>query len=314
MKPPIIILGMHRSGTSFLTSSLKRLGVFIGHRLDEEHDEAYFFFWRNEYLLLRAGASWEDPEPLRTFLDMPRIREDAADFFRRDVRGPQFIEFLGVSNWLSRKALAGPWGWKDPRTVFTLPVWRLIFPDAKLLLIHRNGIDVARSLHKRALNAREWIELTPSRRRRWLAVRLAAALRSVPTLGSTFPGRRCTDLDFSYQLWEQYVQEAINQFDDWPSETKMAFRFEDFVASPESTLREIADFCEAPASPEQIGEICSHLNRGRSFAFTSSPELIDLYQRVSTRPLMMQLGYNAIPTVASQPAEKGSPHETEYKQ
>lgn len=39
---PVIIIGMHRSGTSMLTRVLQRAGLFMGeHR--EENDESLFF-------------------------------------------------------------------------------------------------------------------------------------------------------------------------------------------------------------------------------------------------------------------------------
>jgi hypothetical protein len=41
------------------------------------------------------------------------------------------------------------WGWKDPRNSITLPVWLKLFPDARVIHIVRNGVDVAESLYRR---------------------------------------------------------------------------------------------------------------------------------------------------------------------
>ncbi|MEM6529500.1 MAG: hypothetical protein AAF653_14480, partial [Chloroflexota bacterium] len=38
------------------------------------------------------------------------------------------------------------WGWKDPRNTLTLAFWLDLFPDANLLLVVRNPMEVARSL------------------------------------------------------------------------------------------------------------------------------------------------------------------------
>jgi hypothetical protein len=41
------------------------------------------------------------------------------------------------------------WGWKDPRTALTLPFWRQLIPDLKLIICVRNPIEVAISLRRR---------------------------------------------------------------------------------------------------------------------------------------------------------------------
>src|SRR3990172_2296953 len=61
---PIIVMGMHRSGTSLVAEILRALGVFLGHRLDE-HTESIFFTNINDWLLGLAHASWDHPLPFR---------------------------------------------------------------------------------------------------------------------------------------------------------------------------------------------------------------------------------------------------------
>ena len=39
---PIIIAGMHRSGTSMVTNILKKLGLTIGSKLDSNHESIFF--------------------------------------------------------------------------------------------------------------------------------------------------------------------------------------------------------------------------------------------------------------------------------
>jgi len=43
----------------------------------------------------------------------------------------------------------GAWGWKDPRNSLTLPFWKTLIPDLKVVVCLRNPIDVAGSLTKR---------------------------------------------------------------------------------------------------------------------------------------------------------------------
>jgi hypothetical protein len=39
---PVIILGMHRSGTTMVTKLLEEVGLFVGDRLDENHEAVLF--------------------------------------------------------------------------------------------------------------------------------------------------------------------------------------------------------------------------------------------------------------------------------
>ena len=57
---PVIIVGMHRSGTTMLSQLLERLGLFTGEKKDDDY-EALFFYKLNEWLLNQANASWDNP-------------------------------------------------------------------------------------------------------------------------------------------------------------------------------------------------------------------------------------------------------------
>ena len=46
---PVIIIGMHRSGTSMLTRLLEKAGLFVGHE-KENNWEAWFFPKINQWL------------------------------------------------------------------------------------------------------------------------------------------------------------------------------------------------------------------------------------------------------------------------
>src|SRR5262249_21924854 len=43
-----------------------------------------------------------------------------------------------------------PWGWKDPRTSLTLPFWRGLAPDLKVIVCVRHPFEVALSLRRRS--------------------------------------------------------------------------------------------------------------------------------------------------------------------
>ncbi|MEM9022457.1 MAG: glycosyltransferase [Bacteroidota bacterium] len=145
--PPLIIAGMHRSGTSMITSFLASNGLAPGEELvpeDAQNPRGYFedvAFVELQRKMLIEGTEgglegWPDwgyreDEKLST-AHWPQHREAAIAL-------------------LAEKAHAGLWGWKDPRSTLLLDFWRDLEPNARFLLIYRNPWEVKRSIQK--LNA-----------------------------------------------------------------------------------------------------------------------------------------------------------------
>jgi hypothetical protein len=137
IQSPIVIIGMHRSGTTMLSQILEKAGVFMGADFTAYHESNYFQ-QLNEKLLQHQLGTW----------DKPKVTQSAPLLHSR-----YFIsEYTSLKNkpynivqLLTRKQ----WGWKDPRTTYTLGSWIKIFPDIKVIHIVRNGIDTAISLCER---------------------------------------------------------------------------------------------------------------------------------------------------------------------
>ncbi|MED5550673.1 MAG: sulfotransferase family protein [Pseudomonadota bacterium] len=130
-----IVLGMHRSGTSALTGTLLEAGVYLGRVLDQSIQrnpkglqEPPAVLYMQEDLLKVNGGSWNEPPE--------RVEWRPLHTAVRDL----FIE--------SRRD-AGPWGFKDPRTLLTLEGWLEVLPSAQPLGIFRHPLAVARSLESR---------------------------------------------------------------------------------------------------------------------------------------------------------------------
>ena len=132
----ICILGMHRSGTSCLAGSLQNAGLQLGevvenapHNLKGNRENLQVRNL-NDAVLSTSGGAWDrPPRSLRW------TQEQAA---RRDA----LVELY--------EALPGRyWGFKDPRTVLTLPFWRERMPDVRLVTTYRHPLAVAQSLAAR---------------------------------------------------------------------------------------------------------------------------------------------------------------------
>ena len=143
----LIILGMHRSGTSLLTGLLSQVGVKMGKRLyAPQKGVNEKGFWEHEdivdthdELLLNLGSQWDDLLPLRD-----RWWEDQA-----------IQPFVARLDKLVRRDFLDAYAWalKDPRMCRLLPLWIPILEarQAKptFICMNRNPFEVVASLQKR---------------------------------------------------------------------------------------------------------------------------------------------------------------------
>lgn len=138
-----LVLGMHRSGTSALTRVLQLMGCHLGSEEeltpgDEGNPKGYFErrdAWAlDEWLLERLGGSWHD----LTRLDGESVPAELQAEFALRLR--PILERLGPHR---------PWAVKDPRLCVLLPSWRACLSAPVGVLLHRDPLEVARSLRQR---------------------------------------------------------------------------------------------------------------------------------------------------------------------
>src|SRR3989338_687794 len=147
---PILVVGMHRSGTGLLSRILERCGVFMG-RKQTGNRESVFFQGLNKDGLDMLGCNWRCLEFLPSHDEMQNHYEWLKDFMLKQLENGLVNRHFG---WHILKVLYQKpfhWGWKDPRNSLLLPVWKKIFPQAKIIHISRNGGDVALSLLSREI-------------------------------------------------------------------------------------------------------------------------------------------------------------------
>lgn len=146
--PPagILVLGMHRSGTSATAGALARLGFHLGDGLvaaAEDNPKGYFehadAVALNDRVFAALGRSWDDVRALPGgWLDDPRVV-----LLEREVR----------SNVVPALIAARPWALKDPRMCRLLPLWRPVLEAAgarpACVFVLRHPDEVAASLATR---------------------------------------------------------------------------------------------------------------------------------------------------------------------
>ena len=192
-RPPVIIFGMHRSGTGAVAKCLAHVGLMMGRRLDENH-EALLFQKLNREIFSRLGASWDHPLPVRNLTTDPSAVTDAARQIRLRLKSHAWANYSGWRGYFAAGGPEGmrkPWGWKDPRTVFTLKIWLELFPEATIIHVIRHGVDVARSLQLRETRRAEKAENAS------LARKAASYRRGKPVPVS----HRCLELEGGFALW-----------------------------------------------------------------------------------------------------------------
>jgi len=132
----LVILGMHRSGTSLITRALANAGLAVGDPGDllvDQEDNPHGFYERrdvvalNDALLEHQSATWFAPPD----------EIIPADFAGAETS--KIFASLPEQGWLL----------KDPRMTLTWPHWQESCSGAGLLFVYRNPWSVARSLHKR---------------------------------------------------------------------------------------------------------------------------------------------------------------------
>jgi hypothetical protein len=139
----VLVLGMHRSGTSAMTRGLQMMGVYLGSDFLSPQPDNTTGYWEdrnifelNERLLAVFGLKWEDIAPIED----DRWHEPAVEALQAEA-----VEYLRL-HFVDRPL----WGFKDPRTIRLMPFWQSVLQrlnvDECYLVAIRNPRSVANSL------------------------------------------------------------------------------------------------------------------------------------------------------------------------
>ena len=132
----LIILGMHRSGTSCMTRIFNLCNVNLGKTLMKAQVDNPKGFWENslvfeinEKILKQSGGTWSNP---------PSSNEIKVTFFDK-------LAMLAILYSCPNSVL----GIKDPRMLITWNAWKPLIKNYCIVGIFRHPLSVANSLNKR---------------------------------------------------------------------------------------------------------------------------------------------------------------------
>jgi hypothetical protein len=135
----VVVIGMHRAGTSMISGIIHRLGIVMGESMlgsvwsnplglyeDEE------FVKINKKILNNVNSNW---------YNIPDRREISTV-------DSQIIEYVEDSI-RKRKKHGSPWGWKDPRTTITYPIYHEFLSNPYIIKCTRDVTNIAMSLKRK---------------------------------------------------------------------------------------------------------------------------------------------------------------------
>ncbi|MFH1795024.1 MAG: hypothetical protein ABIK36_17810 [Pseudomonadota bacterium] len=163
---PILILGMHRSGTSCLAGCLQAAGLFLAEvKTHSTHNkkgnrENIAVMHLNDEVLASNGGSWRNP-PASVVWSGSQL-----------AKGKQVAKAI---------AWEGPWGFKDPRTLPTLDGWVSILGKVEIAASCRHPLAVAQSLNRRdpTLSIDEGLQLWQAYNERLVGVAARLPIRLI---------------------------------------------------------------------------------------------------------------------------------------
>ena len=206
---PVVIGATGGSGTRVVARIARLTGLFIGNDLNPAEDALpvaeYYDRWINPYLWYRQDWT-PDPEPeMRAELDALLERHRAP-------------------------ADGGPWGWKEPRSIYLVGFLARTMPGMRFIHVVRDGRDVAFSKNQNQ----------PRKH------------------GHAFLGSEAPEPDApprAIELWSAANTEAADVGERELGERYRRIRYEDLCADPEPMVAELLDFLGLEGDPAELAEL-----------------------------------------------------------
>lgn len=142
--PAVVVLGMHRSGTSLVASMLDAMGVDMGaEQMGASigqpfgHWEDLDFVRMNDHVIGDNAGTWDDPQEIDFRKAWPEVAMLATTKAHPELTGSETRE---PGAW---------WGWKDPRNCLTVGVYHQYLDNPHYVVVDRSRDAVIASLEWR---------------------------------------------------------------------------------------------------------------------------------------------------------------------
>ena len=237
-KNPIIITGIHRSGTTLLSKIFENNKVFFGTKKDL-NNEAIFFQNLNKWLLSSYGISWENPKYIDFEIDENRFN---MILFKLEniLKSRLNFRYLGLKSLIIKNNLLEndfDWGWKDPRSIFSLPFWLKLFPKSKVLILVRHPFDVVNSLITRNKYLLENDIKLQDKIYNYMLIPFLN-VSNYSNLSSNI-----SDFDIGMSIYDQYFNQLVLMSEKYNSNIQI-IKYEDLVLKKEDVVLKLFDFCK----------------------------------------------------------------------
>jgi hypothetical protein len=211
---PRVIGATGGSGTRVMARLTRRGGTFIGTLLNEFEDAINIGLFLND---------WIPPYIESEHRGVPMAPGTSAEMVR------QFHAALGrhLEPMADR---GGPYGWKEPRSIYLLPFLHAQFPGMRFLHLVRDGRDMAFSANQNQLNKYGTFMIPPE---------LAGWPRPVQSIA----------------LWSRINRWAADYGESRMRGQYLRVRFEDLCADPVPQVRRVFDFFGLAGDPAEAARI-----------------------------------------------------------
>jgi hypothetical protein len=193
----LMVVGMHRSGTSLITNWLYRCGLQIGeHLLEPGRGNVEGHFEDVEFLKIHEEILTSNDFPSTGYVFDKGI--DISLYHLEKLKG-----VIKVKNQLYKQ-----WGWKEPRTCLFLDLYRELLPNSKYLVIVRDHGSVVHSMLKRdfALFEDKYLSRKIFQRLVWIYFRRSRRRKKFYK----------SNTESYLKVWIEYNEHILNMLEELP--------------------------------------------------------------------------------------------------
>lgn len=270
---PVFILGTGRSGSTIIS---KILSIHPDVGMLNEPKAAWHYAYGNEDLNGSYSSGYA-----KVFLNSA----DATTDVRRKLSGI-YNAFL---RWSGNIRIVD----KYPELVYRTSFVRALFPDAKFILLVRNGWDAAVSIdlwskrkgRQRGCQLVDWWGVN---NRKW-TILVEQVVKEHPLLGEQYSRIKqfSNHRDMAVVEWICAMWEGMKYFEKCP-EAVFLLRYEDLLSNSALELRDLLDFCEL----RQSAKVLTYARQVLRSPLEKDRQSLDEFLMPAFNQVMSMLGYS----------------------